>query len=141
MESVKMVIEFDAPVQDLWNAWTIPAINLKWFGSDPHGKGVEAIIDARVQGRYSITFSDSDGTQHTCLGTFLEVTKYESLAFTWEWKSEPGHISNVKIKFRQNGAFSVMEFEHANLNPDSLHGYAAGWGSTFEKLREVVSGE
>jgi uncharacterized protein YndB with AHSA1/START domain len=141
MEAVKMIVEFNVPIRQLWNAWTIPSITLKWFGSDPDGKGVDAKIDATPQGKYSITFADRNGVQHTCFGTFLEVKKYENLAFTWEWKSEPGHVSHVKIRFAQNNESSTMEFEHSKLNPESLHGYAAGWERTFEKLRGVVSNE
>ena len=141
MESVKIIVEFSVPVQELWKAWTTPSVIRKWFGSDPGGTVIEAFIHAVPQGKYEITFADFDGTRHTCFGTFTEVKQYEFLSFSWEWKSEPGHVSHVRIRFTQNETKSAMEFEHSDLNPDSLHGYAAGWGSTFEKLRRVVSNE
>ena len=135
MESVRIKVNFAVPVQRIWNAWTNPGIIKKWFGSDPAGIVVDAVMNICPGGAYAITFDDANGTRHTCFGTFLEVSELE---FTWEWKSEPGHVSYVKIKFKQDEAISTMEFEHSNLNPESLHGYTEGWGSTFEKLRGVV---
>ena len=31
-----------ASVEEVWKAWTDPALILNWFGSDPDGKGLKA---------------------------------------------------------------------------------------------------
>ncbi|HEX5168781.1 MAG TPA: SRPBCC domain-containing protein [Cyclobacteriaceae bacterium] len=139
MNSVQLTQFFDVPGQELWNAWTLPSVVKKWFGSDPGGSVTSAELDVRPGGNYAVTFRDGDGTEHTCLGTYTVVSKFDKLSFTWEWKSEPGHVSHVDVEFLRHDADGVtMKFEHRNLNPQSLHGYEAGWKSTFEKLKACV---
>jgi uncharacterized protein YndB with AHSA1/START domain len=141
MESVKMVIKFNASVKDLWQSWTSPAHIKRWFGSDPNGWVSEANLDVKITGKYSISFADSDGATHTCKGIYRDVIKYERLVFSWEWKSEPGHESLVKIFFKEIDSATRMKFEHSNLNPQSLHGYSDGWKGAFEKLDKALKRE
>ena len=141
MESVKIVIKFNASAKDLWQGWTSPSHVKRWFGSDSNGWVLEANLDVKATGKYSISFADSDGATHTCSGTYYEVIEYEQLVFSWEWKSEPGHESLVKIFFKEIDSVTTMEFEHANLNPQSLHGYHDGWKSGFEKLDRALKSE
>jgi|SRR5687768_2262402 uncharacterized protein YndB with AHSA1/START domain len=141
MNSVKMVINFNASAKDLWQEWTSPSHVKRWFGSDPNGLVFEANLDVKAMGKYSISFADSDGTSHTCKGQYHEVIEYEQLVFSWEWKSEPGHESLVKIFFKEIDSVTMMEFEHSNLNPQSLHGYNEGWRGAFEKLGNALKKE
>ena len=139
MNSVQLAVKFNVSTQDLWNAWTIPSFVTKWFGSDPGGTVLQAELDVKPGGKYTITFKDSNGTEHTCMGTYSKVHKFEALSFSWEWKSEPGHVSQVNIQFLPNNANNTtMNFEHKDLNPQSLHGYKEGWKGTFEKLTRCL---
>jgi len=95
---------FNAPVGEVWKAWTDPVAVLKWYGSDPNGWGLNARLDVRAGGGYEISFSNSDGSEHSCSGIFLEVREPEQLIFDWQWKSEPGVVSIVKLCLLQNGS-------------------------------------
>jgi len=138
MNSIQLTESFKASKEELWDAWTLPSFVKKWFGSDPSGSVLYADLDVRPGGKFTITFEDGDGTDHTCSGIYTKVTKFDTLSFGWEWKSEPGHVSNVNIQFlSDNGGVTTMKFEHTDLNPQSLHGYAEGWKSTFDKLKKM----
>ena len=112
---------------------------LKWFGSDPNGKGITATIHPQVGGTYEISFEDSNGTQHTCMGKYLVVAKNKMLSFTWEWKNEPGVESLVTIAFKPERSHTTMIFEHKNVGTASAHNYMAGWKATFLKLERTLS--
>ncbi|SRR5579871_2249445 len=131
--SIETIIH--APVEKVWDAWTQADLVLKWFGSDPDGSGIKAILDIRQGGNFEITFADADGTQHTCFGVYKEVVKPHRLSFTWTWKSEPATESFVSVKLMSANEFTRMIFEHARVGTGSAHNYIAGWKTTFEKLK------
>jgi uncharacterized protein YndB with AHSA1/START domain len=96
---VRIETSFNATKEKVWDAWTEPEFVLKWFGSDPNGKGLRAKMNVEQGGSYEITFKDEDGTEHTCMGKYLIVENFTHLSFTWEWKNEPGVESLVNILF------------------------------------------
>jgi uncharacterized protein YndB with AHSA1/START domain len=129
---------FDAPVELVWQTWTEPELLKLWFGSDPNGTVQKAELDLKVGGHYEIIFKDSDLSEHYCNGTFIEIKEKQKLVFSWEWKSEPGHISQVEVNLFPIGEKTKMIFEHRNLNPDSIHNYEYGWNSGFNKFDKAL---
>jgi uncharacterized protein YndB with AHSA1/START domain len=127
------------PIEKTWEAWTNPALILKWFGSDPNGEGIKAEMDVQAGGKFEISFVDSNGTEHTCSGVYVVVEKPVELSFSWSWKSEPGVESLVTVSFIDKKNSTLMQFEHANLGSASKHDYLQGWQSTFVKLVKVLS--
>lgn len=138
-DSIRIDIRIHASVQKVWKAWTDPAVILKWIGSDPDGKGLKAQMDVRTGGKYEISFRASNGSEHTCFGTYSEVEELRNLVFSWEWKSEPGVESLVEIELTPDGNDTLMQFLHAHVGSRSIHNYKAGWKSTFEKLDKLLN--
>jgi|SRR5436190_1127621 len=135
---VRIEISFDATRKKVWKAWTDPQFILKWFGSDPNGKGLRAKMNVEQGGSYEITFKDGDGTRHICMGKYLIVEKFRRLSFTWEWKNEPGVESLVYILLDSINNNTVMIFEHKDLGTNSAHNYLDGWKETFLKLERAL---
>ena len=138
---VRIETSFDATREKVWKAWTEPEFILKWFGSDPNGKGLKAKMNVKQGGSYEITFKDGDGTEHTCMGKYLIAEKFRQLSFTWEWRNEPGVESLVNILFDSINNSTLMIFEHKNLGASSAHNYLTGWKETFLKLERVFTSE
>jgi len=136
-DHVRIKYQFSAPIQNVWQAWTDPKIIKHWFGSDPDGIVLNALIDLRTGGSFEVKFCDSDDTEHTCNGNYLEIKPLSKLRFSWSWKSEPGHTSFVSISFTSNQQGTQMNFEHSNLNAGSAHNYEEGWNRTFNKLEAI----
>jgi uncharacterized protein YndB with AHSA1/START domain len=137
-DGIRIEKSFNATVEKVWAAWTEPQLLLKWFGSDPDGKGIKATMNVQAGGSYKITFQDSNGTQHTCLGKYLIVEKFKQLSFTWEWKNEPGVESLVIMTLIPENSNALMTFEHRNVGTASAHNYLTGWKATFLKLERIV---
>ncbi|HTJ12201.1 MAG TPA: SRPBCC domain-containing protein [Dinghuibacter sp.] len=127
------------PIEQVWRAWTDPAVILHWFGSDPGGRGVSAEMDVRPGGPYAITFQNGDGTEFTCFGTYEVVDGYESLSFTWHWANEPGQASRVIIGLSADAGSTDMSFTHAGVWSESSHDYEEGWRRTFGKLEKALA--
>jgi len=139
-DSVKIDFYFEATIAAVWKAWTDPAIMIQWFGSEPEGVGLHAEADARPGKTFSVTFRDTNGTEHICFGTYMTVIEPAELSFSWCWKSEPDVTSMVSLRFEEQDGGTLMYFEHANVGTESAHDYLAGWTSTFFKLQKVVEG-
>jgi uncharacterized protein YndB with AHSA1/START domain len=125
-------------VEQVWRAWTEPPILKRWFGSDPEGKVLAALVDVRVGGKYSITFANADGSTFTCRGTYGLVEAQRRLAFSWGWADEPQIETLVSVMLTAEKAGTRVLFEHAGLAASKGHDYAAGWARTFDKLARVV---
>ena len=138
-DSVRIETNFNTTREKVWKAWTDPQFILKWFGSDPNGKGLKAKTNVEQGGSYEITFKDGDGTEHTCMGKYLIVEKFRQLSFTWEWKNEPGVESLVYILLDSINNNTVMIFEHKDLGTASAHNCLTGWKETFLKLERVLT--
>jgi len=137
-DTITIEVLINASTEQVWNAWTNPLIVLKWFGSDPNGKGLKAELDVRPGGRFEITFENADRTQHTCFGVYTEVQRFNKLSFTWTWKSEPGVESFVTVLLAPVNNMTKVTFEHANVGTLSSHDYLAGWKRTFERLEQTL---
>ena len=136
-DAISIEVIIDAPIEKVWKAWTDPEWILKWFGSDPKGLGIKAKMDVHNGGKYEITFMDSDDTEHTCMGVYVEVKELRSLSFTWEWKNEPGVESFVSVVLKPGTNNTLMEFRHSKLGTASQHDYLNGWNATFLKLNRI----
>lgn len=110
----------------------------QWFGSDPNGTVSSAQADVRVNGRFEVSFANADGDRYTCFGTYLDVEPGKRLAFTWSWTSRPGSTERVKVSLEPEQGGTSMSFEHADIDPQTTHDYAAGWRRTFDKLENVL---
>jgi uncharacterized protein YndB with AHSA1/START domain len=135
---VLLEITFKTSLENVWEAWTNPLLLMNWFGSDPNGKVLKAEVDARQGGYFTITFQDSDLTEHTCFGIYAEVEPLRKLAFSWQWASEPGVESFITLLLTPAEKFTRMHFEHKNFGSGSKHDYEKGWQSTFLKLKRLL---
>ena len=78
----------DAPVAQVWKAWTSSAESNKWFGADSK-------IELRVGGAYEIYF-DAD-EKIGCNGcTILAIQPEKLLSFTW---NAPPHLPEARAQF------------------------------------------
>ena len=129
---------FACTAQKLWNFWTDPNLMRLWFGSDPNGRVLAASSNVEINGSFSVTFENSDGTEHTCSGRYLSVEPFSKLAFTWYWKGRETNIEVVSIGFSEVHRSVRMKFIHQDIDPETSHDYRVGWTSTFEKLAKAI---
>ena len=137
--SVQISWNFSHPPAKVWQAWTDPSIAKLWFGSDPAGKVLEARFDVWVNGVFSVTFANSDGSEFTCQGIYKEIEPYNRLVFTWGWANQPDVDELITLQVAPDEGGTSMLFEQSNIDSKtSVHNYAEGWRSTFQKLEKAL---
>src|SRR5881396_1722732 len=80
---------YDAPRQEVFAAWTEPALLTQWFR--PLDGVSTAELDVRPGGklRHTVDPPGQDPGPATIVGTYLEVQPPERLVFTFGWELPP----------------------------------------------------
>ncbi len=134
----------NAPREEVFAAWTDPAILVKWFGSS-EVTVTHAEVDARVDGAYIIVMRGAEsGRTSSLLGTYTAFRSPERLAFTWQIERADGQVSPqsmVTVDFAAlNGPRTEIRLTHTLLSTeDARQGVRRGWGSSFDKLDSLLA--
>lgn len=133
-DSVRLARTLEAPRDDVWRMWTVPAEFSSWYG--PDGATIEVTQwDLRSGGarRISMGVETPNGpmTMHF-RGEFLEVTKPERLVYTEAMADRTHTMTRVEVEFREDGDRTTVELTHHGI-PAGSPG-EAGWTAALDHL-------
>jgi uncharacterized protein YndB with AHSA1/START domain len=150
-----VVIErsFDAPVDLIWQMWTVPEHFAAWYG--PEGATIPvAKMDVRVGGSrlVGMEVQTPDGPmQMWFTGEYREVVENKRLVYTESMSDEHGNVvppsamgmpdghpttTEVRVELTDAGGRTQMVMTHAGIPADSPG--AAGWTVALDKLAVYV---
>lgn len=133
---------FKAPPDQVFKAWTDPAILAKWWG--PEGfTSPDAKLDVRVGGKWRSTMVGPKGEAHIVSGVYREIAPPSRLVMTWGWEQDGqrGHETVVDLTFEAVGAGTRMRLVQ-NLfdSVGERDQHTMGWSSSFNDLERVLAG-
>jgi uncharacterized protein YndB with AHSA1/START domain len=135
---------FDASPEEVFDAWTDPAVLQRWWAAQPTWDSPGCDVDLRVGGRYVLRMRDDrSGEVHAVAGEYREVDRPRRLVYTWSWQGsegpDPGHVSLVTVEFHADGDGTIVELEHIDLpSEESAERHAIGWAGIFDNLARRV---
>jgi uncharacterized protein YndB with AHSA1/START domain len=131
---LRITRRYPVAAEKVWRAWTDPQALSGWFG--PVGVvSVEAEMDLRPQGRYSIRFRTADGQQHGVSGVYETVDRPHRLVFGWAWQSTPERVSRVSLTLREADGGTELELVHDRFFDAVAAGnHERGWTATMRKF-------
>jgi uncharacterized protein YndB with AHSA1/START domain len=146
--SVVIERSFDAPVELIWQMWTVPEHFAAWYG--PNGATIPvANMDVRVGGRRLVRMdvqTPGGAMQMWFTGQYLEVVEHKRLVFTEAICDENGNIvggpedhptmTEVRVHLEDLGERTKMVLTHIGI-PKGSPG-ASGWAMAFDKLAAYV---
>lgn len=152
-----VVIErtFDAPVEQIWQMWTVPEHFQAWYG--PTGATIPvAKIDARVGGTRQICMemqTPGGSMQMWFTGEHREVVENERLVYTEMISDEDGNpsspesmglpdghsVTEVRVELDVVDGRTRMVMTHVGV-PAGSPG-EAGWTMAFDKLTALIAGK
>jgi glutathione S-transferase len=127
-----------APRERIFKAWTTPTEITKWMGCDPT-QTIEAKIDLRVGGKYSIRMKGCDGAGETTVeGVYREINQPASLVFTWEpLGSGMSTVVTVELTEKKDG--TLVDIVHIGFPSDEVcERHVKGWTASLEHLAKLV---
>src|SRR6476660_3564583 len=82
MEKITITREFDAPVQLVWEAWTLSENISKWWGPKGYTTVVKA-HDFKPGGRWEyVMVDDKDGKEFPAVGLFKDIIPFQKITST-----------------------------------------------------------
>jgi uncharacterized protein YndB with AHSA1/START domain len=131
----------NAPPEKIYAAWTEPKNLIRWFGpAMVKQETVRANIDARIGGRYRISFDDEHGKHHEVGGTYRELVPYSRVVFSWAWHSTPERESQVTVLLRPDGAGTLLTLHHEQFfDAAARDAHEQGWTGTLDKLQRILA--
>jgi uncharacterized protein YndB with AHSA1/START domain len=152
--SVVIERSFDAPVEVIWQMWTVPEHFAQWYGPDGATIPV-AKMDVRIGGsrlvRMDITTPDGAMTMWFT-GHYLEVVENKRLVYTESIADEDGNVlspsqmgmppdhpmaTEVRVQLEATGGLTKMVLTHVGI-PEGSPG-AAGWTIAIDKLTAYIT--
>jgi uncharacterized protein YndB with AHSA1/START domain len=139
--SLTLKRRLNAPPAKVYAAWTDPEKIARWFGPSQVVAGsVRADIDARIGGRYRISFKMQDGEHHEVAGVYREMVPNQRLTFSWAWHSTPERESQVTVLLKPDGDGTLVTLHHEQLFDEAARdGHESGWTGTLDKLERYLA--
>jgi uncharacterized protein YndB with AHSA1/START domain len=140
---VRITREFDAPIEAVFRAWTVPAELAAWYGPAQFDTPEDQIrIDLRVGGRYELTMVRRDTGEEMPAGyEILELKDPTVLVLRSDPMPEYGMPEPVitRVEFHDLGGRTRMELTDG-LYPEGFGHAETGWNSSFERLAAKLDG-
>jgi uncharacterized protein YndB with AHSA1/START domain len=133
---------YDAPLQAVWDAWTIPEEIAQWWG--PRGFTITTHErDLRTGGHWHYTMHGPDGTDHENTTQYLEVVPQQRLVYDHGGHKDRPPLFRVTALFTERAGRTQMDMSMAFATPEvaaEMNGFikkASGY-STWDRLAEYL---
>ena len=139
--SLTLKRRLNAPPAKVYAAWIDPQKIARWFGPASVKAGTEqAEIDARIGGRYRVSFTMADGEYYEVGGVYRAMVPNERLVFSWAWHSTPERESLVTVSLKPDGDGTLLTLHHEQLFDQAARdGHERGWNGALDKLEKHVA--
>ncbi len=137
----------DAPRERIFEAWTNPAMMVKWFAPAPITLA-ECEVDPRTGGVFRILMRAEDGTEYPSTGIYLDVVAPERIITTdayspgWVPAAKPFMTTIITIEEEAGKSRYTARVRHWNAEDRDQHeqmGFEAGWGQCLDQLEALVT--
>ncbi|HEX4962891.1 MAG TPA: SRPBCC domain-containing protein [Thermoanaerobaculia bacterium] len=132
-----------ATAQEVFAAWTDPALIPLWLGAGPNVV-TTAEVDARVGGHYRIETRVAEDV-HVTTGEYRELEPGRRLVKTWIYRGPLAefehHETLVTVDFRETGpGVTELTLKHERL-PSTKYADSVrqGWAACFDNLETLAS--
>jgi uncharacterized protein YndB with AHSA1/START domain len=133
-QSLTFERRLNAAPAKVYAAWTDPEKIIRWFGrADAKPGSFQAEIDARIGGRYRVSFTTDD--------EYYEVGGlYREVVFSWAWHSTPERESLVTVSLKPDGDGTLLTLTHEQLFDQAARdGHERGWLGALDKLEKFIA--
>ena len=139
---VVMTRLYDAPRDDVFDAWSSEERLLRWFG--PHlYPAVSFELDFRPGGAFELCMLGPNGEEARSKGEYVEITPPERIVMTGRIEHEGAVVFEVlqTVTFAERGEQTELSVEHRVTRDEGFPGAAGaeiGWAETLDKLGQYL---
>lgn len=140
---LRIVREFDAPIQLVWDAWTDPEQVAQWWG--PRGFTLtHHSKDLRPGGHWDYTMHGPDGTDYPNETTYHEVEPLRKLVYDHGASKDRPPLFRVTAIFTEKNGKTTLDMTMALASPEAAQEIRkfikqAGGNGTWDRLAEFLT--
>jgi uncharacterized protein YndB with AHSA1/START domain len=130
---------FDAPIEDVFDAWTNEEVLRRWIHAGPDWETPTAEVDLRVGGRVRVVMREpADGAEHGAVGEYTVIEPPHRLAFTWVWDDDPDNPQMIELEFSErDGATTVLMINSGIPTDQRRRSQQGGWHRCYDNLDRI----
>lgn len=134
---------YDAPIADVWEAWTDPDQVAQWWG--PRGFTLTTHHkDLRVGGTWKYTMHGPDGADYPNTTVYLEIEPQAKLVYDHGANDNQPPMFRVTVLFSESGGQTTMRMTMALPTPEAAAATRkfvkqAGGNATWDRLAEYLA--
>src|SRR5262245_37914836 len=140
--TIKLERTIAASPDEVFAAWTNPAVMVNWFAPSDDFATPIAEVDLQVAGKYRVGMRNPNGNVHIVSGKYCRVDPPNSLCFTWAWDTprRDSHETQVTLEIRPHGDGTNLIFTHERFRDSALRDdHAKGWTGCLDRLVRKLS--
>ncbi|MGE0056275.1 MAG: SRPBCC family protein [Hyphomicrobium sp.] len=133
---------YDAPLQSVWDAWTIPEEVAQWWG--PRGFTLTTHSrDLKTGGHWHYTMHGPDGTDYENTTQYLEVVPLQRMVYDHGGHKDRPPLFRVTVLFTERNGRTQLDMSMSFATPEiatEMRGFIkkAGGESTWDRLAEYL---
>ena len=135
---VRIERSFDAPAEDVFDAWTSAEVMRRWLHPAPDWETPEAEVDLKVGGRVRVVMRRPDGSEVEASGEYVVIDRPRRLVMTWTFDDDPANEQLMELSFSESGGWTTVLLVNSGISTDERRD-AQDWGwrgclDQFERL-------
>jgi uncharacterized protein YndB with AHSA1/START domain len=137
---VRIERTFNAPAEDVFDAWTSPEVIRRWFIPAEGWQEPSAEVDLRVGGTVRVVMRDPSGAPVEAGGEYMEVERPHRLAFTWTFDDDQSNQQLIEIDFTERDGATTVVFVNSNISEKRRRDQQYdGWSTCFDEMERVLA--
>jgi uncharacterized protein YndB with AHSA1/START domain len=122
-----------APIQKVWNYYTLPEHIVKWNFASPDWECPKATNDLQVGGKFVSTMAAKDGSvSFDFSGVYTKVEDLKQI----DYKMDDNRTASVYFEGVDAGTLVKVVFDAENENPEEMQ--HDGWQAILENFKKHV---
>jgi uncharacterized protein YndB with AHSA1/START domain len=139
--SVRIERTFDAPAQDVFDAWTSPDVMRRWLHCGPDWETPEAEVDLRVGGEVRVVMQRPDGRRAGMRGQYTVIDRPHRLVMIWRFDDDPSNEQLVELSFLESEGRTTVVMVNSRISTDERRrSQDEGWRGCLEQLVRLWDG-
>jgi uncharacterized protein YndB with AHSA1/START domain len=132
---------FDAPAEDVFDAWTSPDVMRRWFHCEADWATPEASVDLRVEGKVRVVMRRPDGSEATAHGEFRVIDRPSRLVMSWTFDDEPANEQLIELTFTESAGSTTVLLVNSRIWTDERRDSQDwGWRGCLDQLQRLLAG-
>ncbi len=137
---VRIERTFAASAEEVFDAWTSPAVMRRWLHCDSAWDTPVAEVDLQVGGKIRVVMRRPDGSAVEAQGIFTLIDRPRRLVMTWTFDDDPSNEQLLEVSFTESEGATTVLLVNSRISTDERRDeQAKGWRGCLDELDRLLA--